>query len=123
MAGQLPPGGFIVGYGVDFDRDVIAGTMMRAGLAKSLERWMRPGIVFRDLKDACTPFCKVPSGRDDDAYRWPSLDVAGEVLCGIPPRGGPHASWDDATRARRVFFELVRRGAIEAPVIKRRDAA
>lgn len=119
---QIPYGGFVIGYGVDFDRDVILGTMLRGGMKNSADRWSRPGVVFRDMKDACTPFCRVPSGKDDDGYKWPTLDIAGEVLCGISPRTDFHSSYDDATRSRRVYFELVRRKVIDAPSIKERDA-
>lgn len=121
FAGLLPYGGFVVGYGIDHDRDVVLGSMIRSRLENSVQRWRRPGLVFRDLKDACAPFCKVSDGAD--GFKWPTLDDAGEALCGLPRRTGHHAAYDDATRAGKVFWELVRRGVIEKPMIVERGAA
>lgn len=120
---QIPYGGAVIGYGLPFDRDAILGVLLRRGAEKSVQAWTRSGLRWIDLMEPCAPFCRIPSEKVEDTYRWPSLDEAGDVLCGMPRREGFHSSFDDASRARRVFFELVRRGAIEVPVIKARDAA
>lgn len=123
LVNKIPFGGHVVGYGVDVYRDVVLGLLMRRGDDTAIRAWTRPGLVWLDLAATCAPFCRVPSSKDDDAYQAPSLDVAGEVLCGIPPRMRPHSSYDDATRARRVHAELVKRGAVLPPTIKERGAA
>lgn len=118
MMNQVPFGGMVVGFNVEFDRQVLLGVLMRRRAEASIKAWTRPGLVWTDIQAPCLPFCRLPTPIDPDAYKRPSLDDAGETLLGMPRRVGFHGSYDDATRCRRVFFELVRRGAIVAPVIK-----
>ena len=118
MVDQIPYGGMVVGFSLEFDRMAILGVLLRRNAERAVKSWTRPGLIWTDIQEPATPFCRIPSDHVPDTYRWPSLDEAGTVLCGMAPRAGLHGAYDDATRCRRVFFELVRRGAVEAPVIK-----
>ncbi len=122
MVNQLPFGGMVVGFNVEFDRQVLLGVLMRRRANDAVKVWTRPGLVWRDIQAPCAPFCRLPNPKDPDAYKYPSLDDAAEALCGIPRRVGFHRSYDDARRTKDVFFELVRRGAIELPGIKPEEA-
>lgn len=104
---------YCVGYGIDFDRQVIEGVLLRRG--KDPHLWTRPGLEFVDCMKAATPICKIipDPPRDDGSYRWPTLDAACAHLLGETPRAGKHRSWDDCQRVRRLFFALRERGVLE----------
>lgn len=119
LINQVPAGGRVIGYGLAFDRDVVLGLLMRKSADKAIASWSRPGLEWVDLIEPSSQFCRIPSEHVPDTYRWPSLDEAGEALCGLPRRVGHHGAFDDATRAKAVYLELVRRGAIEPLAIGR----
>lgn len=102
---------FVIGHGLDFDRDVIAGSLLRNGWDAAV--WLRPGLSFINTMTSAAPFCKLPSDHDSGSYKWPSLDHACELLLGEPPRVGRHDAWDDLNRCSRLFFWLRDRGTFE----------
>lgn len=99
----------VVGHGIDFDRKLIEGSLLRRG--KESRLWTRPGLEFICTMKAATPFCRLE--RQDGSPKWPSLDEACEILLGEPRREGAHGAWDDMKRAQRLFFWLQERGAFE----------
>jgi hypothetical protein len=102
---------YVIGHGLDFDRDVISGSLLRNGWDPAV--WLRPGLTFIDTMISVAPFCKLPSDHDSGSYKWPSLDQACEFLLGEPPREGRHDAWDDLNRCKRLYFWLRERGAFE----------
>lgn len=105
---------YAVGHGVEFDRKVIEGVLLRKG--KDPRLLTRPGLEWRDSMLAATPFCKIVPNppRDDGGHKWASLDEASEILLGEPRREGPHTGWDDIQRTKRLYFWLLAHNAFEA---------
>jgi len=103
---------YVVGWGLDFDRQIVEGELIRR--KKDTRLWTRPGLAFVDLMKVATNFCRIPhpEPRDDNQWKWPSLDEACEKLLG-EERRGQHHGWDDVQRTKRLFFWLLDRGAIE----------
>ncbi|WP_024278593.1 hypothetical protein [Xanthobacter sp. 126] len=101
----------VVGHGIDFDRQVIEGCLLRRG--KETRLWTRPGLEFVDTMKAATPFCRIKADREDGSFKWPSLDEAYSILLGEAPRAGEHGAWDDLQRCRRLHAWLADRGAFE----------
>lgn len=102
---------YCVGYNVAFDRDVIVATLARLG--KDDRMLVRPGLELVDVMLASAPVCRLPSGRDDGQFKWPSLDDCAEIILGEPRRSGPHSAWEDLQITRRVFYSLRERDVIE----------
>lgn len=102
---------FVVGHGLQFDKDVITGSLLRNGWDSSV--WLRPGLQFHCTMLAAAPFCRLPSEHENGGYRWPSLDDACRILLGQEPRAGHHTAMDDLRRTRELFFWLRERGAFE----------
>lgn len=102
---------FVIGHGLQFDKDVITGSLMRNGWEAAV--WLRPGLQFCCTMLAAAPFCKLPSEHDSGGYRWPSLDDACRILLGQEPRAGHHTAMDDLGRCRELFFWLRSHGAFE----------
>lgn len=102
---------YVVGHGVSFDRDIITSVLARHG--RDAQSWIRPGLCFIDTMLTATPFCKLPSDRDDGAYKWPTLDEACAALLDEAPRTGAHDAMDDLQRCKRLFFHLRARGAFD----------
>jgi hypothetical protein len=86
---------FVVGHGMQFDKDVITGLILRNGWDASV--WTRPGV-------------------ESGSYRWPSLDDACQILLGVEPRIGAHDAWDDLQRCKLLFSHLRDRGAFDLEV-------
>lgn len=101
----------VVGHGIDFDRQIIEGMLLRRG--KETKLWTRPGLEFVDTMKAATPFCRIEADREDGSFKWPSLDEACAILLGEKPREGTHGAWDDLQRCRRLHAWLQERGAWE----------
>lgn len=103
-----------IGHGVDFDRQVIEGVLLRRKKDPRLLR--RPGLHFIDTMTAATPFCRIEPTppRDEGGFKWPSLDEASEILLQEPPRTGLHDAWADCQRVKRLYFTLEKLGAFEA---------
>lgn len=105
----------VVGHGVDYDRQVIHGLLLRA--KKPVDRWLRPGLEWIDTMRVSTALCQIPSQRVPDEYKWPTLDEAGERLCGLPHRAGKHSALDDVRRTRTLYLHLIEVGAIESRLV------
>jgi DNA polymerase-3 subunit epsilon len=102
---------YVVGHGLQFDKDVITGVILRNGWDASV--WTRPGVEFCCTMQAATPFCKLKGEHDSGSYRWPSLDDACATLLNDPAREGAHDAWDDLQRCKTLFSWLRERGAFE----------
>lgn len=102
---------YVVGHGLDFDRDVITSVLARNG--RDAKTWTRPGLQFVDTMTAAAPFCKLTSEHESGSYRWPSLDDACRILIGEEPRSGAHDAWNDLRRCKALFFWLRERGAFD----------
>ena len=111
LCGLAAQAEMVVGHGIDFDRQVVEGALMRRG--KDTRLWTRPGLEFVDTMKAAAPFCRLPADREDGAFKWPSLDEACVVLLDEDPRAGAHTAWDDLQRVKRLFAWLQGRGAFE----------
>jgi hypothetical protein len=106
---------YAISYGT-FDREVGASLIERVAgpeVDNWLRMWNRPGLEWINCITVATAACKIPSGHETGGYRYPSLDAAGEILCGLPKRDGQHRSLDDLGRLKSVFFALRERGMIE----------
>lgn len=103
---------YCAGHGIEgFDRQVVESVLLRLG--KDTRMWTRPGLQFFDTMKLATPVCRIPSGRDDGGFKWPSLDEALFELLGEPARGGFHSAYEDCDRARRLFLALRERNVVE----------
>lgn len=111
LCGLAAQAEMVVGHGIDFDRQVIEGCLLRRG--KETRLWTRPGLEFVDTMKAATPFCRIPTDREDGSFKWPSLGEAGTILRSEPPREGAHDAWSDLQRCRRLYDWLADRGAFE----------
>jgi len=62
--------------------------------------------------------CKIPFARGGRGYKWPKLEELHQFLF---KKGfdGAHDAGNDVAACRVSFFELVRRGIIELPTIKK----
>lgn len=102
---------YVVGHGMQFDKDVITSLILRNGWDASV--WTRQGVEFCCTMLAAAPFCKLASEHESGSYRWPSLDDACRILLDEEPRAGVHDAWDDLRRCRSLFFWLRERGAFD----------
>ncbi|HLL28520.1 MAG TPA: 3'-5' exonuclease [Xanthobacteraceae bacterium] len=103
----------VIGHGVDFDKDLIAGAILRRG--KPTDNWLRPGLTWLDTMKLSTQLCKIPpkNGSKNGTFKWPSLDEACVKLLSEEPRSGFHNAWQDMQRTKRLFLKLRELGAIE----------
>jgi hypothetical protein len=102
---------YVVGFGLDFDRQLIQSLLMRR--KKDTKLWTRPGLEFIDVMKPAAHICKIPSDHESGSYRWPNLDIAAEKILGEPPRTGFHTAWGDLQLAKRIFFKLREQNIIE----------
>ncbi|WP_370677588.1 hypothetical protein [Pleomorphomonas sp. PLEO] len=114
MAGKV---GRVVTFG-DFDPMVIEHLLVqleqKTNQRKYVCRWRRPGLEFVNIQHpACQLVCNLPPAFEGGDPAWPSLDVACEVILGIPPREGHHQPWEDLRRTNLLYRELLRRGHFE----------
>lgn len=112
LCGLAAQASYLIGHNVEFDRQVIEGLLIRLG--KDTKLWVRPGLQSVCTMLASVALCRLPSGREDGQFKYPSLDEACEILLGESRREGHHAAWDDCDRARRVFLVLRERNCLEA---------
>lgn len=111
LVGFAAQADFLIGFNVDFDRDVILATLAR--LKKDDRMLVRPGLELVDCMKAAAPICRIPSGHESGAHKWPSLDEALAAL-GMPPRPTPHNPWSDVQSTKAIYMNLRGRGALEA---------
>jgi hypothetical protein len=102
---------YVVGFGLDFDRQLVESLLMRR--RKDTALWVRKGLEFIDVMKPAAHLCKIPSDHENASYRWPNLDIACEKILGEPPRTGLHMDWDDLERAERIFNHLRAKNIIE----------
>lgn len=102
---------YLVGHNIEFDRDVIVAALARLG--RDARLLLRPGLELVCTMRAATPLCRLPSGRSDGAFKWPTLDQLLTFL-NLLPRPEPHTAWSDMQAAKACFLELRRRNVIEA---------
>ena len=101
----------LVGYNIEFDRDVIVAAIIRNN--QDPHRLLRPGLQVIDLMKPAAACCKLPTDHESGTYRWPSLDEACKILLGEAIRDGIHSALDDVLRAKRLFFWLREHGALD----------
>lgn len=112
LIGFAAQASYAVGHGIDsFDRRVVESGLIRLG--KDTRMWTRAGLQFIDTMLVAAPVCKIPSGRDDGQFKWPSLDEACQSILDEAPREGAHSAYDDCDRARRLFLALRERNCVE----------
>jgi hypothetical protein len=109
FAGQAE---YLVGFNVEFDRDILVSAMSRRG--KDYRLITRPGLQVVDLMKPAAAICRIPSDRPDGQYRYPTLDIACETILSKPARIGAHSAWDDCHRCRDLWLKLRSQGALEA---------
>ena len=116
LLGFVAQAKYCVGYGLDFDRQLVESMLIRR--RRDTRLWIRPGLEFVNVMLPATPVCKIQpkEPRDDGSHKWPSLSEAQSIILGESPREGNHNAWTDAQITKRLFFELMRRGVIEALV-------
>jgi DNA polymerase III epsilon subunit-like protein len=102
---------YLTGFNVDFDRAILESALIRLG--KETKKLMRPGLQAIDLMRPAAAFCKLPSEREDGAYKFPRLDDALLLIRNERPRQARHDALRDAYAAKRLFLSLRSRGALE----------
>ena len=104
----------IVGYNYrEFDSIVLTGALVR--LQKNPRILERAGLIKLSLIQIAAQACKIPTVRDDQQYKWPTLDEACKILLDEEPPGdcGWLKTWADCQRIKRLYFNLKGRGVIE----------
>lgn len=106
LAGAVDQCDLVVAHNAAFDIRVMDIEFREAGLGG-----FSPPKVFCTMK-ASTDLCKLPGKKD--SYKFPRLEEALPILCGIELEGG-HDALVDTRACKELFIELVRRGALEGP--------
>jgi len=90
----------------------------RAQLLGAARLFVQPGRRWVCTMKAATPVCKLPPKvpREDNSYKWPSLDEACEIILKQPPREGHHTAFEDLDRCRWLYLALKASGAIEESI-------
>ena len=101
---------FLTGYNVGFDRAILESALIRLG--KETKKLVRPGLEMVDLMPPATAACKLPSDREDGAYKFPRLSEALTIIRKERPRKG-HDALSDARSAKRLFLSLKARGYLD----------
>lgn len=101
---------YIVGFNVAFDRAILESALIR--LSKDTRKLMRPGLQMVDLMAPAAAACKLPSDREDGAYKFPRLGEALTLIRNERPRKG-HDALSDARSAKRLFLTLKARGYLD----------
>lgn len=99
--------GFITGYGIEFDRDVIHSALILLG--KNTARFTRRGLQMVDLMKPATAVCKIPGDHYTGGYRWPTFETAVETILGEKiVYGGPRSlrTLLKAQAAKRLFLHF-----------------
>lgn len=112
----------VVSYG-EFDKRVVSSLFSRFAVSQgkpssAYDRlWMaRPFVEFIDLMQPwCQMLCKLPSGFDDNQFKWPTLDEAAVHILGREPRGSRHDAWQDMLILRDLYLALRERGHFAEP--------
>lgn len=104
----------VITYG-DLDNRVIDSLLYKLSeqMGKPREtfvkKWRRTGLTFIDIqKPACQMECKLPSDKDDEEFRWPTLIESYTKVFGDTE--SPKNAWDKLVMISDLFFHLRDRG-------------
>lgn len=98
---------FVVAHNLDFDWKVL--TMEAAAHNLDMPEFKGRHCTMK----ASTDLCKLPQ-KSRSTYKWPKLEEALPILCGRELGDGAHDAMVDTRGCRDLFFELVKRGVINA---------
>lgn len=98
----------LVAHNLNFDHRIVWAEFIRNGLTP------RSGMAKICTMMKSTSFCKLPAKR---GYKWPKLDELYQTLFGCDFEGA-HDAGSDVLATVKCFFELVRIGVIEMPLIE-----
>lgn len=105
----------LVGHNLNFDHRIVWAEIIRAGLQP------RSGMIKICTMMSSTKHCAIPQvGRK--GLKWPKLEELYKVLFG---KGfdGAHDAAADIMATKDCFFELVKRGVIELPILQKEAQA
>jgi hypothetical protein len=96
---------YVVGFGIDFDRDIVESLLMRRN--KDTKLWTRPGLEFVDVMKIAAHACKIlpKEPRPDGQWKWPSMEEACTMLLGAAPPAQAN-NWELLQLVKRLFFVL-----------------
>ena len=97
----------VIGHGVEFDRDIVSGTLMRLG--KSTELFRRPRLQWCCTMKGMNEICSIESQYVDGASKWPTLAEAYLHAFGREPVW-QHSAFYDAHSALEIYLWLVENG-------------
>jgi DNA polymerase III epsilon subunit-like protein len=98
----------LVAHNLNFDHRIVWAEFIRNGLTP------RSGMAKICTMMKSTSYCKIPAKR---GYKWPRLEELHEILFACDFEGA-HDAGSDVLATVKCFFELVRIGVIEMPVIE-----
>ena len=97
----------VIGHGVEFDRDIVSGTLMRLG--KSTELFRRPRLQWCCTMKGMNEICSIESQYVDGASKWPTLAEAYFHAFGREP-DRQHSAFHDAATALEIYLWLIDKG-------------
>lgn len=98
----------LVAHNLNFDHRIVWAEFIRNGLTP------RSGMAKICTMMKSTSYCKIPAKR---GYKWPRLEELHQTLFACDFEGA-HDAGSDVLATVKCFFELVRLGVIEMPVIE-----
>lgn len=98
----------LVAHNLNFDHRITWAEFIRNGMEP------RSGMAKICTMMKSTSFCKIPAKR---GYKWPKLEELHQTLFGCDFEGA-HDAGSDVLATMKCFFELLRLGVIELPVIE-----
>lgn len=98
----------LVAHNLNFDHRIVWAEFIRNGMEP------RSGMAKICTMLKATNFCKIPAKR---GYKWPKLEELHQTLFGCDFEGA-HDAGSDVMATVKCFFELLRLGVIEMPVIE-----
>ena len=107
----------VVAHNITYDDGVLRAEYDRRGLCYPLSG-ASPVCTMRRSTD----YCRIPNPGGRKGYKWPKLDELHRHLFGESFERA-HDAQADMEACRRCFFELVRRGVIDAPVARNARAS
>lgn len=122
LAGLAGKATHIIGYDMEFSRDVILGVLKRGGKKPTL--WTRPGLEFVSLIKPCSLMCGLPPTEETGEPKLPTRNEACRIMLDeepVPdvPEGAAVAAAmarliAKVGQAKRLYRHLVERGALES---------
>lgn len=95
---------YVVAWNVEFVKTVIGMSFEKYG--EPAKAWLRPGLSFLCLQQACAPWCKIPDESGSGGYASPTRDQACSALLGLPERQLPHSVDENLQREKLLFTWL-----------------